>query len=420
VKRSITIESNALDHTATIALSGTGVRQLSVNPEITSFGSVAVGSKSEHAITLTNYGKTSVTISRVITGGVGFNESGLRTPLTLSAGRSINFTAHFAPTAIGQVKGSVTIESNALDHTVTIALSGTGTGALGHLAATPSSARFGRVVIGDADSQTIRLNNTGSGSVTISHASVAGRGFRIAGITVPLTIASGRSAMFNIVFTPTSTESVTGSVSLVSNGTDSPLTIAVNGTGGTTTHLLGANPTILSFGKVEVDRNDSLNLMLTNNGNSNVTISSALVSGAGFSKSDNVAGVTLMPAQSAALKVVFAPTAAGNFTGSVTIASNATNSPAKVLLSGTGGLQAIHSVLLEWDPSTSSGAIGYRVYRGTVSGGPYTRLTAPVIPDMQYEDTSVEAGRTYYYVVTSVDSRGVESGYSGQVAARIP
>jgi hypothetical protein len=274
--------------------------------------------------------------------------------------------------------------------------------------------------MGDTDSQPIRLNNTSSGSVTISRASVVGRGFKIAGVTVPLTVASGKSVTFNVLFTPPSTESETGSVSLVTTGTESPLTIPLNGTGAPATHLLGTNPTGLSFGKVEVDRNDSLNLMLTNNGNSNLTISNALVSGAGFSKSNNVAGVTLMPAQSASLKVVFAPTAAGNFTGSVTIISDATNSPAKLLLSGTGDLQAVHSVALEWDASTSSGVTGYRVYRGTVLGGPYTRLTASAVPVMQYTDTSVQAGHTYYYVVTSVDSSGVESGYSSQVAITIP
>ncbi len=59
--------------------------------------------------------------------------------------------------------------------------------------------------------------------------------------------------------------------------------------------------------------------------------------------------------------------------------SNATNSPTSIAFSGTG-IQAIsHSVDLTWTPSTSTGIVGYDVYRGSASGGRYTLLTsAPV------------------------------------------
>ena len=47
--------------------------------------------------------------------------------------------------------------------------------------------------------------------------------------------------------------------------------------------------------------------------------------------------------------------------------------------------------------------------RGTTSGGPYTRLTANPVANMNYMDSSVQAGQTYYYVVTSVTSSNAES-----------
>jgi fibronectin type 3 domain-containing protein len=37
-----------------------------------------------------------------------------------------------------------------------------------------------------------------------------------------------------------------------------------------------------------------------------------------------------------------------------------------------------------------------------------------------FTDTTVQAGHTYYYVVTAVDSSNVESTYSNQVVASIP
>ena len=48
----------------------------------------------------------------------------------------------------------------------------------------------------------------------------------------------------------------------------------------------------------------------------------------------------------------------------------------QISLSGTGAA-ASYSTSLSWTASTSS-VIGYNVYRGTTSGGPYTKLTASV------------------------------------------
>ena len=78
-----------------------------------------------------------------------------------------------------------------------------------------------------------------------------------------------------------------------------------------------------------------------------------------------------------------------------------------------------HSVGLEWIDNASP-VIGYNVYRGTASGGPYTVLNSALVSETQYQDSSVQSGQTYYYVVTAVDSNEVESIYSNQVSAIIP
>jgi fibronectin type 3 domain-containing protein len=77
-------------------------------------------------------------------------------------------------------------------------------------------------------------------------------------------------------------------------------------------------------------------------------------------------------------------------------------------------------VSLTWNRSTSSSVVGYNVYRGTVSGGPYSKINSALEASTGYSDASVVAGRTYYYVVTAVDGGGTESGYSNQVKAIIP
>ena len=63
--------------------------------------------------------------------------------------------------------------------------------------------------------------------------------------------------------------------------------------------------------------------------------------------------------------------------------------------------------------------MGYNVYRAGVSGGPYASV-ASANSGTSYVDGSVQAGQTYYYVVTAVDTNGTESVYSNQVQAVIP
>jgi hypothetical protein len=213
---------------------------------------------------------------------------------------------------------------------------------------------------------------------------------------------------------------MTGLVSLISDAPNSPLTIPLSGTGLARTSLLQANPSGLNFGTVNVDSTSSLSLTLTNRGNVDVTISKLGVSGAGFSEGGVAAGTILGPDQSTTLRVAFAPVSAGSVHGDVVVTSNAATSPMTVSLSGNAVKPTAHSVALTWSASKSSGVVGYNVYRGTTSGGPYTKLTPSAIPETRYTDTSVEAGRIYYYVVTSVDSSGVESSHSNQASATIP
>jgi fibronectin type 3 domain-containing protein len=127
----------------------------------------------------------------------------------------------------------------------------------------------------------------------------------------------------------------------------------------------------------------------------------------------------LTPGQSATLDAIFAPATAGSLTGSVVVSSNASNSLAPIALSGDGTQAVAHSVSLAWSPSASA-VTGYNVYRSEVSGGPYTKLDASAVSPDSYIDSSVQAGLTYYYVVTSVTTAGVESTYSSQAAATVP
>jgi hypothetical protein len=81
-----------------------------------------------------------------------------------------------------------------------------------------------------------------------------------------------------------------------------------------------------------------------------------------------------------------------------------------------------HSVTLRWEaPRAVPGAsiVGYNIYRSTASGGQFVKLASRV-PAPTYEDRLVMSGRTYFYVVTSIDQSGHESRYSTEIRATIP
>jgi hypothetical protein len=81
---------------------------------------------------------------------------------------------------------------------------------------------------------------------------------------------------------------------------------------------------------------NSQTVQIRNSGTANLTVSQATVTGAGFSLNGLALPMTLTPGQSGNFNVQYAPQAAGNVSGAVSINSNAPNSPATVALSATG------------------------------------------------------------------------------------
>jgi Abnormal spindle-like microcephaly-assoc'd, ASPM-SPD-2-Hydin/Transmembrane protein 131-like N-terminal len=420
IKGQITIYAGASVPVVTIASIGVSMQQLSVSSAI-AFGEVAVGSKAQHTVTVTNHGTSGVRISRYIVEGAAFSETGLVAPVVIAARATKTFTVNFVPRVPGEVRGAISITSNASDPTLSVALSGIGGAASAlHLEATPASAAFQKVAMGDTNSQPIKLSNTSGKAIVISHAVVSGKGFKTAGLAESLTIPAGASVTFNVMFTATVAGPATGALSLVSNAANSPLTVPLNGTAIAASLLLGASPATMNFQSVVLGADSLQDVTLTNRGNSKLIISSVRVAGSEFSESGSVSGVVLEPAQSTAVKVAFRPTIAGSAAGSVVVASNATNSPTAIALSGIAVAKASRRVDLSWRASSSPEILGYHVYRGIVSGGPYTKLTSATVPATSYIDSAVETGQTYYYVVTSIDSAGIESTDSNQASAAIP
>ncbi|MGH7869042.1 MAG: choice-of-anchor D domain-containing protein, partial [Candidatus Dormibacteraceae bacterium] len=329
----LSIASNASSSPSAVSLSGMGVTlQVAVNPTSLNFGSVKVGASSAQTVTLKNTGLSSLTISQASISGAEFAMNGLSLPTTLPPGQSANFGATFAPTAAGSAAGSIAVVSDAADSPASVPLSGTGVAV--QLAASPSTVNFGNVAVGGNGTQTITLINPGTSSVTITQASVAGAGFTLGGLSLPTTLSGEQSLNFNATFSPTAAGSATGTISIISNASSSPLLVPLSGTGGT--FQLTVNPASVNFGNVKVGASGSQTVRLNNTGTSRVTISQATVSGAGFTIDRPSLPLTLTAGQSVSFNVKFAPTVTGNAAGGVSVLSNASNSPTSIPLSGAG------------------------------------------------------------------------------------
>ena len=330
---------------------------------------------------------------------VGANISGL------AAG---NYTGHVITTAAGLTNSPMSV-------TVTLAVTAAQTNLL---TVNPTSVAFGNINLANNNTKSVTLTNSGTGSVTISQINVVGLGISVNGVATPMTLTAGQSTVLSIVYSPTILGVVAGSISVVSNATNSPAVILATGTG--VQPQLTASPTSLNFGSVAVGGSGTQTITLSNNGTAAATISQAVISGTGYTMSGITMPMTLAAGASTSFSVQFAPTAAGSDSGSVTVTSNTPNSPTMVATSGTGTAAVQHSVSLSWVASTSSTVVGYNIYRGSVSGGPYTVLNSTPNASLTYTDMTVTAGQTYYYVVTAVDGSGNESVVSNEVAVTIP
>jgi P pilus assembly chaperone PapD len=283
----------------------------------------------------------------------------------------------------------------------------------------PTTVSFGTVAVGGTVSESVTVSNPTTSNIRVTQASTEAHGFTIPGTALPITIAPGQQSTLNIVFSPKTLGSVTGTVSVMSSASSAPSTVAVSGTGVSTQTLLDTSTSSLNFGNVSAGTAKTLSVALTNAGNSNVTISHINVAGEKFAASGLSSGLILAPGQNATLDVTFSSPPSGTMGGRVTVISNAANSPAVVDLSGAAGPVTSHSVALNWQPDPSA-VSGYNVYRSTSASGPYAKVNSPDVAATAFTDSSVQGGQVYYYVVTAVDSAGSESSPSAQVSAAIP
>jgi hypothetical protein len=374
--------------TATSNAATLTVNAAAVAPTITSqptSKTVTVGQTATFSVTATGTGTLTYQWKKKGVAISGATSSSYTTPATVASDNGAVFTVTVTGTSGNVTSSGATLTVNAPPS----------------ITAQPASKT---VLTG----QTATFSVTATGTATLTYqwkkGGVAISGATSASYKTPATASADNGAQFTVTVT-----NAAGSV------TSNPATLTVSAA----TAILNASHASLNFSSVNIGSSSSLPITFTNAGNSNVTISNVSLSGAGYAASGVQTGQILTPGQVATMNVTFTPATAGSLPGSVTVTSNASNSPATVTLSGTGVQPVSHSVTLTWTASTST-VVGYNVYRSSVSGGPYSKMNSTIIAGTTYVDSTVISGQTYFYVVTSVDSNSVESANSAEVTATVP
>jgi hypothetical protein len=225
------------------ATSGTGSATLSASPTSLSFPSTTVGSNSSsQTVTVTNSGTAAAAVSSIAATGDFTQASTCGT--SINAGANCTVTVTFHPTATGSRTGTLTVASNATNPSLTVALSGTGASAgTATLAANPTSLAFPSTTVGLASTaQTVTVTNTGTVAATVSAVAVTSDYTQT---NTCASLAAGGTCTVSVTFHPSATGTRTGALTVTSTATNSPLSVALSGTGtaATNTNLALNKPT---------------------------------------------------------------------------------------------------------------------------------------------------------------------------------
>jgi hypothetical protein len=194
---------------------------------------------------------------------------------------------------------------------------------------------FGNVNANSSASQTLNVTNCGNAPLNIS--SVTSSDPTVVATQNCSTLVAGAVCPVTLTFTPVSSNSTSGTVTLVDNAVTIPQTVSFSGQGIAPKIVPSSNP--LSFGHMLVGA-PAVNsvLPISNQGEAELVISNISVSGAGFTLVNNGCMQPLAASFGfCSIALSFAPTGPGTQTGSLLITSNDPVTPQlTVALTGVG------------------------------------------------------------------------------------
>ena len=204
--------------------------------------------------------------------------------------------------------------------------------------ASPSSLNFGNVSTSGSSSLVLKIICSGNsgGTATLNNITVTGAGYTLSGLpSFPHVMHEGDTVSINVILTPTSTTTFTGTVSVTSTkGTPSvPLTgvgVAVN---------VSIVPAQLDFGQQVINFAASfLSVTITNNTGSSMQLLTGTFTNAdyAFHSTSPAFPITIANGGNAVLKVIITPSVTGPDNGTLTITTTIGGYTITIALSAVG------------------------------------------------------------------------------------
>lgn len=311
------------------------------------FGSQVVGTTSPaQSVTIWNSGTTAVlnifSIGIAGVNGSDFTLSNL-CGSSLAVNASCPMTVIFTPTAAGTRTASISITDNGSNNPQTITLIGIAP----TVVSSATSLTFGGQLVGTTSpAQTVAITNYGAEALSIAGISIVGTNsadFAVVFNNCGTSLAAGANCTIGVSFTPGAAGGVTASLMIADSAPGSPQTIRLTGTGLAPAVTLTA--TSLAFGNQAVGMTSATaqRVTLRNTGTAALVITDLSISGTNAADfSLNSAGTTCSYAASVAtsascvISVFFTPRDVGARSASLAITDNASGSPHRITLTGTG------------------------------------------------------------------------------------
>ena len=303
-------------------------------------------------VTLKNQGKIPLNLSGTGLGItiIGTNASSFSQTNTcgtsVAAGASCTVTVVFKPAAIGALTASLSFADNAFGSPQLVTLSGTGVAPAPVAKLSAQTLSFNSTTVGSTNTApSITLTNSGTAALAITSISFVGTNATAftETNTCGISLAIGKSCGIVVSFKPTVAGTLTATLDVKDNEAGSPQTLAVSGIAVNTAPAVTLSATSLTFASTAVGTAAATQaITLKNSGTAALSLSGTglgiTVTGTNATSftQTNSCGTSVAAGASCAITVTFKPAAAGALTASVNLADNATGSPQKVTLTGTG------------------------------------------------------------------------------------
>jgi hypothetical protein len=224
------VTSNANGSPHSVALSGTGVPPVAVNPGSIAFGNVVTGTNKSATIKVTNQMTVALTGISIVASGAPFTQTN-NCGTTLAANSQCSIVVTYAPTAAGAQTGSVTITDSAPNSPQVVSLRGTGVLPVSLI---PGSLAFGQVTVGTSSAAKV-VTVTNNEKVSVSMTSILLGGSKPGDYSQTNTCGSGLLAggtcTVSVTFAPKAAGARLASANLTDTGTNSPQVLPLAGSG---------------------------------------------------------------------------------------------------------------------------------------------------------------------------------------------